>query len=69
MSDSAAAPVGEIVGIQAQATARTGRFIISAGSNHFISDAKPNAGGPGEAVAAGQLLLASLASCGLGLIQ
>lgn len=66
MSDAAS---GEIVAIQAQATALTGRFIVSAGSNHFVSDSKPNAGGPGEAVQAGQLLLASLASCGLGLIQ
>jgi len=60
---------GEIVAIQAQATARTGRFIISAGANHFVSDSRPHAGGPGEAVQAGQLLLSSLASCGLGLIQ
>lgn len=60
---------GEIVGIQAVATAVTGRFIVSAGANHFVSDTRANVGGPGEAVQAGQLLLASLASCGLGLIQ
>ena len=58
-----------MVRITATATAVTGRYLVSAGSNHFVSDARPQAGGPGEAVQAGQLLLASLASCGLGLIQ
>lgn len=65
----AAKAPGEIVGIQAGTTALTGRFIVSAGTNPFVSDTRVSAGGPGEAVQAGQLLLASLASCGLGLIQ
>lgn len=69
MSADAQLSEGEIVAIRAEATALTGRFIVSAGSNHFVSDSRPNAGGPGEAVQAGQLLLSSLASCGLGLIQ
>jgi uncharacterized OsmC-like protein len=60
---------GEIVAIRTQATGLTGRFVVSAGHNHFVSDSRPAAGGPGEAVQAGQLLLASLTSCGLGLIQ
>ena len=63
------AAAGEIVTITAQATGLTGRYVVSAGQNHFVSDARPNAGGPGEAVQAGQLLLSSLASCGLGLVQ
>ena len=70
MNDPAeAAAEGEIVTIHTHATDLTGRFVVSAGHNHFVSDSRPNAGGPGEAVQAGQLLLASLASCGLGLIQ
>jgi uncharacterized OsmC-like protein len=68
---SVQAPVveGEIVTIQTHATDVIGRFVVSAGRNHWVSDSRPAAGGPGEAVQAGQLLLASLASCGLGLIQ
>lgn len=60
---------GEVVTIGAQATSLFGRFIASAGANHFVTDTRATAGGPGEALQAGQLLLASLASCGLGLIQ
>lgn len=69
MSVQAPAAEGEIVTIQTHATDVTGRFVVSAGQNHLVSDSRPAAGGPGEAVQAGQLLLASLASCGLGLIQ
>jgi len=69
MSTQEAAPEGEIVSIQTHATDVAGRFVVSAGQNHFVSDSRPAAGGPGEAVQAGHLLLASLASCGLGLIQ
>ncbi|MDW5443666.1 OsmC family protein [Polaromonas sp. SM01] len=69
MSTPEAAAEGEIVAIQTHATDVTGRFVVSAGRNHFVSDSRPAAGGPGEAVQAGQLLLASLTSCGLGLIQ
>jgi uncharacterized OsmC-like protein len=39
------------------------------GKNHFISDQRAAAGGPGEAITAGELLLSSLGSCSLGLIQ
>ncbi|MDB5820841.1 MAG: hypothetical protein JWQ11_4481 [Rhizobacter sp.] len=60
---------GEVVSVSASATALAGRFIVSAGATHFISDARGSAGGPGEAVNAGQLLLSALASCGLALIQ
>jgi uncharacterized OsmC-like protein len=46
-----------------------GRFLIHARGLHFVSDARAAAGGPGEAIQAGELLLASLASCGLSLVQ
>jgi uncharacterized OsmC-like protein len=46
-----------------------GRFIISARANHLVSDGRASLGAPGEAITAGELLLASLASCGIGLIQ
>jgi uncharacterized OsmC-like protein len=60
---------GEVVTVSASITAVAGRFIVSAGATHFVSDARASAGGPGEAVNAGQLLLSALASCGLALIQ
>lgn len=60
---------GEVVEISAVATQRFGRFIVSAGHTPFVTDSRTSSGGPGEAVQAGQLLLASLASCGLGLVQ
>lgn len=46
-----------------------GRQIISAGTNHFVADRKASAGGPGEAVQAGELLLAALASCAIAVIE
>jgi len=55
--------------VSAQTTQRTGRFLVHARQQHFVTDARPAAGGPGEAVQAGELLLASLASCGLALVQ
>lgn len=60
---------GEVVSIIGSTLGLAGRYLISAGTNHFISDAKPSAGGPGEAVRAGELLLAALASCALALVQ
>lgn len=59
----------EIVSIRARGIERPGRFLISARDQNFISDAKASAGGPGEAVQAGELLLSALASCGLALVQ
>lgn len=63
------AAVGEIVSIQAEATATAGRYLISARHNVLPTDAKVSSGGPGVAIAAGELLLSSLASCSFGLIQ
>lgn len=54
--------------IRAVASHIPGRQIISAGTNHFVADRKASVGGPGEAVQAGELLLASLASCALAVI-
>lgn len=66
-----AAPVapGEIVTVSARGVDVFGRFLVSARHHHFVTDTKVTAGGPGDAVQAGELLLASLASCGLGLVQ
>lgn len=64
----AAAP-GEIVAVSARALDTFGRFLVSARQHHFISDTRSAAGGPGDAIQAGELLLAALASCGLGLVQ
>ncbi len=60
---------GEIVTVRARTLDAFGRFLVSARQQPFISDAKASAGGPGEAVQAGELLLSALASCGLGLVQ
>lgn len=72
---SAAAPDADAVArgdaslVTGATTGRTGRYVISAGHNHFVSDARASAGGPDEAVKAGELLLGALASCSLGLVQ
>jgi uncharacterized OsmC-like protein len=64
-----AAAAGEVVTVRAHAIKPFGRFLVSARQQHFVSDAKAASGGPGDAVQAGELLLAALASCGLGLVQ
>lgn len=58
-----------VVEVAAQSTGTRGRFVVSAGSRHFVSDARVATGGPGEAVNAGELLLSALASCALAVIQ
>ncbi|MBV8924984.1 MAG: OsmC family protein [Bradyrhizobium sp.] len=63
------AQVDETVSITSATIGLFGRYLLSAGKNHFISDQRVGAGGPGEAVTAGELLLSSLGSCSLGLIQ
>jgi uncharacterized OsmC-like protein len=49
-------------------TQRWGRFILSAGAKHIVADATALRGGPGEAFGAGELVMASLCSCGLALV-
>ncbi|WP_407175095.1 OsmC family protein [Bradyrhizobium sp. STM 3562] len=63
------AQVGETVAITSATIGLFGRYLLSAGKHHFISDQRAGAGGPGEAITAGELLLSSLGSCSLGLIQ
>lgn len=46
---------GEIVSIEAQATATAGRYLVSARHNVLPTDAKVSSGGPGLAIAAGEL--------------
>jgi uncharacterized OsmC-like protein len=58
--------VGDVVTITGATTGTTGRFLMTARTNHFVSDART---GPAEAVQAGELLLSSLASCSLSNIQ
>lgn len=60
---------GEITAVSVETIGRFGRYLVGAGRNHFVSDQRVAAGGPGEAVTAGELLLASLGSCSLGLIE
>ena len=62
-------PAEEAVHVHAEATATPGRFLVHARAQHLVSDARAGAGGPGEAIQAGELLLAALASCGLALVQ
>ncbi|MFE2036123.1 OsmC family protein [Streptomyces scopuliridis] len=52
--------------ITGRTTDTLGRLLVTARGNHFVSDART---GPAEAVQAGELLLASLASCSLSNIQ
>ena len=56
----------DAVSITGRTTDTEGRFLVTARTNHFVSDART---GPAEAVQAGELLLSSLASCALGNIQ
>jgi uncharacterized OsmC-like protein len=67
MSSELAPDVGSRVHGHADTT--FGRVILSARHNHFVSDGRTSNGAPGEAIFAGELLLASLVSCGLGLVH
>ena len=62
-------PAGEVVRIEALASHIAGRYLLTARHNVLVTDARASSGGPGVAVAAGELLLSSLASCSFGLIQ
>ncbi len=68
-NDLANIEVGNITRARALTTSLAGRFIVSAGMKHFVSDTRASSGGPGEAIGAGELLLSALVSCALGLIQ
>ncbi|AUA16704.1 OsmC family peroxiredoxin [Streptomyces sp. SID8382] len=57
---------GDTVSITGRTTDTQGRFLVTARSNHVVSDART---GPAEAVQAGELLLSALASCSLSNIE
>lgn len=63
---TATVTAGDVVSVHGRTTRTEGRFLVTAGTNHFVSDARS---GPAEAVLAGELLLSSLASCALSNIQ
>ncbi|WP_375779457.1 OsmC family protein [Bradyrhizobium sp. ma5] len=63
------AQIGDTVSITSATIGLFGRYLLSAGSNHFVSDQRAAAGGPAEAITAGELLLSSLGSCALDLIR
>ncbi|WP_062225878.1 OsmC family protein [Aureimonas frigidaquae] len=55
--------------VSGHADRRFGRVVLSARQNHFVSDGRVSHGGAGEAIFAGELLLASLVACGLGIVH
>ncbi len=63
------AQIGETVSITSATIGLFGRYLLSACRNHFVSDQRAAAGGVGEAIAAGELLLSFLGSCSPGLIH
>ena len=55
--------------VAAQSTAVFGRVLCSARNHHFIVDGPVQNGCPGEEVTPAELFLASVAACGVELIQ
>jgi uncharacterized OsmC-like protein len=54
--------------VSATTTDTVGRFVLTARQVHVVTDASVARGGPAEALQAAELLLGSLATCGLALI-
>jgi organic hydroperoxide reductase OsmC/OhrA len=54
---------------QATSTQTFGRVLCSCRQNHFVVDGPVGNGCPGEAVTPGELFLASVASCGVELLE
>ncbi|MCC7079235.1 MAG: OsmC family protein [Burkholderiales bacterium] len=54
---------------QARSTDTFGRVLCSARNHHFVADGPVQNGCPGEAVGPGELFLASVAACGVELVQ
>lgn len=52
----------------ATTTALPGRFVVSARGAHIVADTPAARGGPGEAPSAAELMLSSLAVCGLSIV-
>lgn len=55
--------------LNAQTTNVRGRFIVSGPGHHMISDASLTAGGPGEAMSALDLLIASVVVCIINVVS
>ena len=60
--------VGSDPAVSATTTDTAGRFMLTARQVHVVTDASVARGGPGEALQAAELLLASLATCGLAMV-
>ena len=54
--------------VSATTTDTAGRFVLTARQVHVVTDASAARGGPGEALQAAELFLASLATCGLAMV-
>jgi uncharacterized OsmC-like protein len=55
--------------VQARSTETFGRVLCNARNQHFVVDGPVQNGCPGEAVNPGELFLASVAACGVELVQ
>jgi uncharacterized OsmC-like protein len=63
------APAPRRYDVQARTTDTFGRVLASCRDHHFIVDGPVQNGCPGEAVTPAELFLASVASCGVELVQ
>lgn len=55
--------------VEAASTDTFGRVLCSARNHHFVVDGPPHNGAPGEAITPAEVFLASVAACGVELIQ
>ena len=55
--------------VQARSTETFGRVLCSARNHHFVVDGPAQNGCPGEAITPAELFLASVAACGVELMQ
>ncbi len=55
--------------VQARSTETFGRVLCSARNHHFVADGPTQNGCPGEAITPAELFLASVAACGVELLQ
>ena len=55
--------------VNARSTDTFGRVLCNAGTHHFVIDGPVQNGCPGEEVTPAEMFLASIASCGVELIQ
>ena len=55
--------------VQGRSTDTFGRVLLSARNHHFVADGPTQNGCPGEAITPVELFLASIAACGVELLQ